>query len=111
MNAAEQIIEREIALQRPEVRRNPQSVLALLTQDFTEIDSTGRTWNAEEVAAALATQSDYVQPKVVGLTAIRLAPDVQLLTYQDDAVVHSSIWTRTDPGEWRLRFHQQTRRQ
>lgn len=70
-----------------------------------------RQGSPEEVAAALATQSDYVQPNVTGLAAIRLAPDVQLLTYQDDAVMHSSIWTRADSAEWRLRFHQQTRRQ
>ena len=109
VNDAEQIIENELALQRPEVRRDQAAVLALLTPDFVEVDATGRTWDAEGVAAALAEQTDYVVPDTSDLTATPLAPDVQLLTYRDSTTVHSSIWVRNGAAGWLLRFHQQTR--
>ena len=110
VNDAEQIIENELALQRPEVRRDQAAVLALLTPDFVEVDASGRTWDAEGIAAALAAQADYVMPDTSDLTATSLAPDVQLLTYRGSTTVHSSIWVRGGSGSgWRLRFHQQTR--
>ena len=110
VNDAEQIIENELALQRPEVRRDQAAVLALLAPDFVEVDATGRTWDAEGVAAALAEQTGYLVPDTSDLTATPLAPDVQLLTYRDSGTVHSSIWVRGGSGStWLLRFHQQTR--
>jgi ribonuclease HI len=108
MDDAERVIEKEIALQDRELRRDPAAVLALLMPEFVEVDGRGQVWNAEGVTVALAAQTGYVQPQVSDLDVTRLAPDVQLLTYRDDTTYHSSIWVRVDSGEWRLRFHQQT---
>jgi hypothetical protein len=108
MDDAQQVIEKEIALQDRDLRRDPAAVLALLTPDFVEVDGRGRVWDANGVSAALAAQTGYVRPQVADLDVTRLAPEVQLLTYRDDTTYHSSIWVRVEYGEWRLRFHQQT---
>ncbi|GHJ38949.1 DUF4440 domain-containing protein [Streptomyces sp. TS71-3] len=110
MDDGELIIEREIALQRPQVRADRAAVLALLTPDFVEVDRTGRAWDAESVATALAAQQGYVQPQATDFALARLAPGVCLLTYRDEATMHSSVWVRSEDGQWLLRFHQQTSR-
>jgi hypothetical protein len=108
MSDAEQVIEKEIALQDRELRRDPAAVLALLAPEFVEVDGKGQVWDAQRVSVALAVQSGYVQPEVSDVDVTRLAPNVQLLTYRDETTYHSSIWVSVDSGEWRLRFHQQT---
>jgi hypothetical protein len=49
MNDDEQIIENEIALQRPAVRKDASAVRALLDPDFVEVITTGKAFDREEV--------------------------------------------------------------
>ncbi|MFB9839664.1 DUF4440 domain-containing protein [Actinoallomurus acaciae] len=109
MDTPAQIIENELALQRPEIRRDRAAVLALLAADFVEVDADGTAWDAQGVAEAIASQPGYVMPTVSGMVATPLSPDVHLLTYRDETKAHSSVWIRGDSDRWVLRFHQQTR--
>lgn len=108
MNDFERIVENEVALQRPEIRRDRAAVLALLDPGFVEVDRTGRAWDAEGVAEALVGQVGYVQQPMSEVASATIAPGVELLTYRDEATRHSSLWVRNEPGEWLLRYHQQT---
>lgn len=109
MNDEEQIIEHEIAMQDPAIRKDADAIRALLEPDFIEVITNGRIFDREGVIAALATQEGYVQPAVADLEATRLAPNVVLLTYTDErSIYHSSVWVQPSPDVWRMRFHQQT---
>jgi ribonuclease HI len=104
----------EHRLLRPEVRRDPAAVLALLHPDFREIGASGRTWDGPSVAAAIAT--DPRAPVTTGeVEAAVLARGVVLVTYTalrgDARSRRSSVWLAdadADGGGWRLRFHQGT---
>jgi hypothetical protein len=108
MNDDEEIIENEIALQRPAVRKDASAVRALLDPDFVEVITTGKAFDREEVIEALAGQTGYVQTEVTNLQVASLSPTVRLLTYTDESRYHSSVWVQASPGVWLLRFHQQT---
>jgi hypothetical protein len=106
---AEDVVERELLLLLPEVRREPARLLALLHPDFFEYGASGRIWDRSSVAA---TTADSVEPiEAHDLRVRRLGADALLVTYtSDDAgrvARRSSTWLRHD-GEWLLLFHQGT---
>jgi hypothetical protein len=105
---SERIIENELALQQPQVRRDRAAVRALLDPECLEVDRTGRVWMIEPLIEALATQTGYVVPENSELAATTVGPGVQLLTYRDERTFHSSVWVKDASDAWRLRFHQQT---
>ncbi len=98
------------------VRNDRDAVGQLLTEDFREFGSSGRTYTKAEIVEALANED----PQSLHLTDFacdRLSSDVSLVTYRshrpgpDGATIsalRSSVWVRTD-GLWRMRFHQGTR--
>ena len=102
----------------PDVRRNPASVAALLTDDFREFGSSGRSFSKTAILEALATEA----PSALRLTDFACHPlsaDVALVTYRSHrqnpdgtsaTSLRSSLWRCTDDG-WRMRFHQGTREQ
>jgi hypothetical protein len=100
----------------PAVRRDPQQVSALLTEDFFEFGASGRIWT-REAALELLAKENYSPPAVADFACHVLAEGVVLATYRAVRVgadrvrqvtLRSSIWIR-ESGSWRMRFHQGTR--
>ena len=105
----------EEMLLRPEVRRSPLEMDALLADDFVEYGRSGRIYDK---AAILETTGKAFGGKLSlhGFTAKVLAPSVVLVNYS--SVLHhadgneshslrSSIWSQTG-NAWKLVFHQGT---
>ncbi|GAB2689911.1 nuclear transport factor 2 family protein [Thalassiella azotivora] len=106
------VVERELRLLDPGVRRDGDGVLALLHPDFVEHGSSGRRWDAAGVARSLADADDEPTVTADDVQAAPLAPDVVLVTYRATSAgrtsLRASVWVRTQDRGWLLRFHQGT---
>ena len=104
----EQVITREQALLTDALRADAPSAAELLHPAFTEIGASGRTYDREEILAALAPLTDVRAEEFV---ADEIAPDVILLRYlttgPSGTSRRSSLWVR-EKGRWLLRHHQGT---
>ena len=109
----------EQKLHRPEVRRSPAVVRALLADEFIEFGSSGKVYDKASIIDALADESSAeaaLVPEVHHFAVQSLAPDTVLVTYQtsrraegttERATLRSSIWKLID-GRWQMLFHQGT---
>lgn len=110
----------EQKLHRPEVRRSPDAVRALLADEFIEFGSSGRVYDKTSIVEALAEESNAeaaLVPEVHHFTVQSIAPDVVLVTYRSSrcgtdgmaerTTLRSSIWKQID-GRWQMLFHQGT---
>jgi hypothetical protein len=106
----QEVIERELALLDPAVRRDPRRVRALLHPDFMEYGASGRIWDRDSIAAVTSGTEQPIAAE--GMRSTRLGPEAILLTYRsDDAgrrALRSSVWLRDTDAGWLLRFHQGT---
>jgi hypothetical protein len=104
------VVERELALLRPEVRRDPERVRALLHPQFTEVGASGRVWDRQAVVAVTSGTEEPIS--ATGLRTRRLGPDAVLLTYLSDdsgrRARRSSVWVRDAEAGWLLLHHQGT---
>jgi hypothetical protein len=109
-DACVEVIRRERQLLDPEVRRQPDRVRALIHPLFVEFGASGRVWDADSVVQALASAHAPSQVAATDLVAVRLAPDVVLLTFRTETAeqtcLRSSVWVRGADGQWLNRFHQ-----
>ena len=105
----------EEELLRPEVRRSPAHIAALLADDFVEFGSSGRRYGKAEWLET-AAQPEEGRLSLLECAAKALAPSLALVTYRsilhnsDGSARHawrSSIWRRTEHG-WQMVFHQGT---
>lgn len=105
-----EVVERELAVLEPAVRRDPQRVRALLHPDFTEYGASGRIWDRNSIAAV--TSGTVERIAATEFRTVRLGPDAILLTYRSDTAgrraLRSSVWVRDPDAGWLLRFHQGT---
>jgi hypothetical protein len=109
---------RELALLDPAVRRDRAQVSALLAEDFQEFGASGRVWTRAQILNLLATETCQ-PPLMEDFECHRIAEGVALVTYQSvhtdsqtgecSAAMRSSLWKK-ESGEWRMRFHQGTRK-
>ena len=107
----------ELLLMDPEVRRDPERVAQLLTEDFQEFGSSGRVWTRETTLDLLKGET-YSPPVVENFSCRMLSGDVALVTYRAvrlneaakacTVTLRCSIWIRRS-GDWKMRFHQGTR--
>ena len=110
------ILELETRLLRPELRRQPDQVAAILDDGFREFGASGRIWDKPSVIAALQEDASF-ECEVSDFELRPLADDVVLATYRIRSIgtpnrpaansLRSSLWRRT-AGTWRLVFHQGT---
>ena len=106
----------EMLLMDPAMRREPERVAGLLTEDFLEFGSSGRVWTRETILELLVTET-HSPPAVDSFTYRVLDNDVVLVTYratrtngaenEQTVTLRSSIWTRKF-GRWKVCFHQGT---
>jgi hypothetical protein len=105
----DRVVQRELALLDPEVRRDPHRVRVFLHPDFVEFGASGRVWDRSSIAAVTSGVDERIT--VTEMTPRRLGRDAVLLTYRSHRAEHhalrSSTWIR-EAGEWLLLFHQGT---
>lgn len=83
--ACAEVIGRERQLLEPEVRRQPDLVRALHHPEFVEFGASGRIWNAESIINALTSEQAPHEIAATDFLALRLSPDVILLTFKTDS--------------------------
>ena len=111
----------EEELLKPEVRRSPDQVGDLLSDDFVEFGSSGRVFNKQQVIEALEQEGPpdpTIRLSVLDFVARRLASDVILVTYRiiqeggpgtrQESRLRSSIWKLIAGRRWQMVFHQGT---
>jgi ribonuclease HI len=106
----DEVVAKELSLLRADTRADAAEVAGLLHDDFREFGASGRVWDRDSVAKALAAEpGDGAEAH--DLDAVRLADNVVLLTYATGppagTALRSSLWVRVD-GTWRIFFHQGT---
>jgi ribonuclease HI len=105
-----EVVDRELSLLEPKLRRDPDQVRALLHPDFVEYGSSGQVWDRTSVADATADADERIE--ALDVRARRLGPDAVLLTYRTTTsgrtALRSSTWIRGADGQWLMVFHQGT---
>ena len=102
----------ELSLLTPPGRTSAEYLHEIVSEDFREFATSGRTYGKSEVIAALLsmppTAADPTPaPQLVDFRVQELAPGVALATYRTRLSLRSSIWKR-DGEAWRIHFHQGT---
>ncbi len=110
VSGAELLVDLELGLHDPDVRRSQANIAALLADGFVEFGSSGRVYTKSETMAALVAESP-ADIRADGFVAKELALGVVLVTYRTIAAgaeaLRSSIWV-DDSGRWQMVFHQGT---
>ncbi len=114
---AEHLRRLEAEIVSPAVWQSRDALEALMTTDFVEFASAGRTYDRTSLVEALHGQV----PPPIGVedfTMRELTPDVALVTYRSvidrprgeppSVALRSSVWCRQDDGRWRITFHHWT---
>ena len=109
----------EERLANPGPDENAGTLGRLIAEDFREIGSSGRMFDAQTVLGALGTVAQRAGRGTISLEEFRLekvAPNVMLTTYVAKSApgpgwrppsLRSSIWCKRD-GRWQIVFHQGT---
>ncbi len=113
---APQLRKLEEDLLQPEIRRNPEALASLLTDNFCEFGSSGRIFSKSEIVEALRTETGG-QISIADFCLRSLTAETALVTYRAirwaDAnqagriSLRSSVWVLRD-GRWQMLFHQGT---
>lgn len=107
---AELLVDLELRLHDPDVRRSQANIASLLADGFVEFGSSGRVYTKSETMAALVAEAP-TDIRADGFVVKELAPGVVLVTYRTIVagaeVLRSSIWV-DDSGRWQMVFHQGT---
>jgi len=115
-NIERQLRELEESHLRSDVRSSPESMRALLAEEFVEFGSSGCIYDRAAVIAALSGQSGF-NSRIDDFVVRALSPEVALTTYRLSAwstsggharvTLRSSVWVHR-AGCWLLVFHQGT---
>lgn len=110
-----EIVERELQLLLPSVRRDSTAVERLLDPEFREIGQSGRLWSRSEMIELLARsegQNELSNFEMDEEVVSELGPDLILLTYrltiEAGQARRSSIW-RCNDGQLQILFHHGTK--
>lgn len=116
VNYEKQLRELEESHLRSDVRSSPESLQALLADDFVELGSSGRVFDRAAVIATLPGQPAF-ESRIDDFVVRSLSPEIALTTYrlsvwamcggQAKVTLRSSVWVHR-AGRWLLVFHQGT---
>jgi len=108
----------EEKLLHSDVRKNPEILKELLSEDFEEIGSIGKISSREEVINWLVTKEKNIKWSLNEFRVRELAPDMVLVIYRANKNEHhssgskgsirSSIW-KLCGDQWKMIFHQGTK--
>lgn len=111
-----EIIEKELSLLSPEVRRSKEKLTSLLSQEFLEIGASGRTFRLDEVLSELPEESNY-SAHAQDFEFRALSEDLVQLIYRSSSsrggdgerrfAKRTSLWRREN-GAWKMVYHQGT---
>lgn len=117
-NIRNHILALEKKLLHSDVRKNPEILNELLSEDFEEIGSIGKTSSREEVVKWLVTKEKDIKWSLNEFRIRELASDLVLAIYQakkertqnsnSNGSIRSSIWKLRE-GTWKMIFHQATK--
>ena len=117
-NIKNRIEELENTLLHTDVRKTPELLDDLLSEEFEEIGSIGKTSTREEVVNWLVTKEKDAEWALTEFRIRELAPDIILAIYRakkkgthnsiSKGSIRSSIWKLID-GKWKMIFHQATK--
>ena len=116
MNDYSLVIELEKRLLDPSIRKNTSELNELLSNDFIEFGTSGRTYDKTIIINQLAKEAPS-SVEAIDMKVIELAHGVVQLRFKtrrknDDgsfsASLRSSIWKRNG-NKWQMIFHQGTR--
>ena len=110
LDAGLEVTELELRVLALAAAGDHMGVVEHLHHDFREFGASGRVWNRDSIAEALAPGEEL--PAVSDLSARLVAGGAVLVTYRAEgqragASLRSSLWVRDAQG-WRLLFHQGT---
>lgn len=119
----EVLIQQELALHKPDVRKNISQIRQLLHVDFQEVGASGETYSKDSIIALMdaepaATSHIHAQ----GFETVPLSDRVYLLLYKsclvqdgnryDNFAKRSSIWVNENEVNgsrfWQIKYHQGT---
>ena len=104
------LIELELRLQAPSIRKDAAATAELLSDTFREFGASGRVWDRAGIIAELSTETPY-QIVSENFECERLSSELALLTYVCNSTtrrtLRSSLW-RLEGDKWRILFHQGT---
>jgi hypothetical protein len=107
---AAHLIELELRLQSPSIRKDAQAIAELLSEDFREFGASGRVWDRAAILAELAAETPY-QVTSENFECRLLSSELALLTYvatnPHRGTLRASLW-RLEGEKWRVFFHQGT---
>jgi len=102
----DEIRQAEEQLLTPGIRGSAAVLDRMVSDQFVEFGSSGRTYAKSDVIEQMTTKPN-VTGSLVDFRAIELSADVALATYRTERSLRSSIWRREN-GHWRIVFHQGT---
>jgi hypothetical protein len=103
----------ELSLLTPAGRSSAEYLHRIVSEDFREFGTSGRTYDKSDAIAALLSSPSppaadpTSPPTLLDFRAQEVAPGVVLATYRTRLSLRSSIWRR-EGENWRLYFHQGT---
>lgn len=105
----------EEELWKGETRFDEKYMRKVMSEDFFEFGRSGRRYTLEDTLS-IDSQEIEARLPLPDLQIRQIAPEVAQVTYNSAVsysgkVEHarrSSIWTKTEGGDWKLRFHQGT---
>ena len=106
MTELDDVVQLELRLLEPEVRRDRTALQGLLDPDFREVGASGQQWDLDGILAELTTEAG-APPPARHVEARHVSDDVVLVTYLCADALRSSVWRRRPEG-WRLLYHQGT---
>lgn len=114
MDSSELILKLEKELLKPEIRKSPEKLRELLSEDFIEYCSSGAVYKYNINDTFF---EENVSFELKDFNSRELSKDCVLATYTIDKIYHknnvikrsirSSIWKLYD-GNWKMLFHQGT---
>ena len=115
-NIERQLRELEESHLHSDTRSSPETMQALLAEEFVEFGSSGRVFDRAAVIATLSNEPGF-RSRIDDFVVRVLAPEVAVTTYrlstwstsggQTKVTLRSSVWVQR-VGRWLLVFHQGT---
>ncbi|MFD6420730.1 DUF4440 domain-containing protein [Streptomyces sp. NPDC060198] len=108
-----EVIENELRLLDPEVRRSAPLLATMLHPEFREIGTSGRLWDRDMIVAELTAEATTRPGPLTAsrMAGVELCPGLVHLTFDTEhkgrRAHRSSLWRQGDGG-WLLYFHQAT---
>jgi hypothetical protein len=111
----DEVVKLERKLLDSSVRKSAEELSSLLSSDFVEFGTSGRTYNRKMIIEQLAEELPSTV-EALDFKSVLLAPDVIQLRFKTrrknedgtmSASLRSSIWKFTE-GQWQMLFHQGT---